>query len=133
MDVKSMSSGSDTSSITATTGSPPGSNLANDDIQDWARDVDGAGAVDIADTIDSMGRDSFNAPDGSSPNGYHSEGDEVRDSATGLASMEDDEVCVEDDESDSDHFADSHQQRLKMRHEELHNLGLADHRRKRFG
>ncbi|KAJ7218378.1 armadillo-type protein [Mycena pura] len=113
---ESMSSGSDTSSITATSGSPPGSNLANDDIQDWTRDVYGAGAVDIADArdSDSMRRDSFNAlvrSDGSSPspNGYHSEGHYVRDSAkTGLASMEDDEVCVEDDETDSDDCADSY-------------------------
>jgi hypothetical protein len=87
-----MSSGSDSSSITATSGSPPGSNLANDDIQDWAYDVDEAGAVDIADAADGMRMDSFSAfvrSDGSSLNGYHTEGDEDRDSATGLASMED--------------------------------------------
>jgi hypothetical protein len=31
---------------------------------------------------------------------YHTEGDEDRDSATGLAITEDDKVSVEDDESD---------------------------------
>ncbi|KAJ7430186.1 hypothetical protein FB451DRAFT_1325416 [Mycena latifolia] len=36
---ESMHSGSDTSSTCASSGSPPGSNLAADDIQDWAEDV----------------------------------------------------------------------------------------------
>ncbi|KAJ7622143.1 hypothetical protein FB45DRAFT_122273 [Roridomyces roridus] len=33
---ESVSSGSDTSSVTASSGSPPGSNLAGEEIQDWA-------------------------------------------------------------------------------------------------
>ncbi|KAJ7622139.1 hypothetical protein FB45DRAFT_122237 [Roridomyces roridus] len=36
---ESVSSGSDTSSVTASSGSPPGSNLAGEEIQDWANDV----------------------------------------------------------------------------------------------
>ncbi|KAJ7779010.1 hypothetical protein B0H16DRAFT_1878626 [Mycena metata] len=39
--VESMHSGSDTSSIVASSGSPPGSNLAAEEIQDWASDVAG--------------------------------------------------------------------------------------------
>jgi hypothetical protein len=34
-----MSSGSDTSSICASSGSPPGSNLAAEEIQDWSHSV----------------------------------------------------------------------------------------------
>ncbi|KAJ7622182.1 hypothetical protein FB45DRAFT_122564 [Roridomyces roridus] len=36
---ESICSGSDTSSVTASSGSPPGSNLAGEEIQDWANDV----------------------------------------------------------------------------------------------
>ncbi|KAJ7622141.1 hypothetical protein FB45DRAFT_122252 [Roridomyces roridus] len=36
---ESVTSGSDTSSVTASSGSPPGSNLAGEEIQDWANDV----------------------------------------------------------------------------------------------
>ncbi|KAJ7779014.1 hypothetical protein B0H16DRAFT_802462 [Mycena metata] len=38
---ESMHSGSDTSSTVASSGSPPGSNLAAEDIQEWASDVAG--------------------------------------------------------------------------------------------
>ncbi|KAJ7035375.1 hypothetical protein C8F04DRAFT_1098235 [Mycena alexandri] len=97
-----ISSGSDTSSITATSGSPPGSNLADDDIHDWAYDVHGARADDAADAADNMRMDSFSAfvrSDGSSLN--RSEGHDIddRDSVTGVAGIEDDEVSIEDDES----------------------------------
>ncbi|KAJ7096880.1 Pleckstrin homology domain-containing protein [Mycena epipterygia] len=43
---ESMHSGSDTSSICASSGSPPGSNLAVDDLQDWVYDVYGASDVE---------------------------------------------------------------------------------------
>ncbi|KAJ7096899.1 hypothetical protein C8R44DRAFT_717514 [Mycena epipterygia] len=43
---ESMHSGSDTSSICASSGSPPGSNLAVDDLQDWVYDVHGASNVE---------------------------------------------------------------------------------------
>ncbi|KAJ7131464.1 hypothetical protein C8R44DRAFT_555548, partial [Mycena epipterygia] len=43
-------SGSDTSSICASSGSPPGSNLAHDDLQDWRFNVYEASAVDAADS-----------------------------------------------------------------------------------
>lgn len=48
-----MYSGSDTSSISAQSGSPPGSNLAVDDLQDWRNGVDEARDVEIRDTTDS--------------------------------------------------------------------------------
>ncbi|KAJ7331031.1 hypothetical protein DFH08DRAFT_815111 [Mycena albidolilacea] len=44
--------GSDTSSISAQSGSPPGSNLAADDIQEWADEVQVSGASNIQDAAE---------------------------------------------------------------------------------
>ncbi|KAJ6563403.1 armadillo-type protein [Mycena vulgaris] len=66
---ESMSSGSDTSSICASSGSPPGSNLAADEIQDWTYAVHGAVDVVAADAaatdvqIDSCGPTAFSRAD----------------------------------------------------------------------
>ncbi|KAJ7112512.1 hypothetical protein C8R44DRAFT_797452 [Mycena epipterygia] len=53
---ESMYSGSDTSSISAESGSPPGSNLAVDDLQDWRNGVDEASDLEVAETTHSAAR-----------------------------------------------------------------------------
>ncbi|KAJ6593178.1 hypothetical protein B0H19DRAFT_1365316 [Mycena capillaripes] len=50
-DGKSMYSGSDTSSICASSGSPPGSNLAVDEIMDWAEQVAPGSVTQRVDTL----------------------------------------------------------------------------------
>ncbi|KAJ7131473.1 hypothetical protein C8R44DRAFT_871964 [Mycena epipterygia] len=59
---ESMHSGSDTSSIYASSGSPPGSNLAVDDLQDWRIAVGEGCAVEIANSESSSSESSDDEP-----------------------------------------------------------------------
>ncbi|KAJ7131479.1 hypothetical protein C8R44DRAFT_904589, partial [Mycena epipterygia] len=61
---ESIHSGSDTSSICASSGSPPGSNLAVDDLQNWRFDVYEASAVHVTDSDSSSSAEDEPAPFG---------------------------------------------------------------------
>ncbi|KAJ7476439.1 hypothetical protein FB451DRAFT_1173298 [Mycena latifolia] len=60
---KSIYSGSDTSSICASAGSPPGSNLAVHDIQVWADNIQSAGAIHYPHVPKLSGRNGAPGPD----------------------------------------------------------------------
>ncbi|KAJ7112555.1 kinase-like domain-containing protein [Mycena epipterygia] len=60
---ESMYSGSDTSFISAESSSPPGSNLADDDLRDWRNAVDEAAGTGIEDVAAGKGRETAESTD----------------------------------------------------------------------
>ncbi|KAJ7472116.1 hypothetical protein FB451DRAFT_1559265 [Mycena latifolia] len=84
---ESIYSGSDTSSICASSGSPPGSSLAGDDMQDWACGVAGSRKIGASSVLDYAEAPPLQPPPQYGPDLVHARGHSTSGAPAGTNSM----------------------------------------------